>query len=140
MGNRRSSRWRGHRRKRTVEECDVIDISSWTGQHHAWRMEIRSEMWDWLDEKGHAIIPDVVLGLGMEEKIEVDVAITAGNWLCDYRYWFVCPLCSTRCKKMYRPPETEKYYCRKCQNLTYASTQGTKPTMFDERLLKCLGL
>lgn len=139
MGNRRSTRWKGYRRKLTVEECDVIDIGSWTGQHHAWRTEIRSEMWDRLDEKGQALIPDVVLGQGFDEKIEVDIAVTAGNWLCDYRYWFSCPLCSTRCKKMYRPPGTEKYYCRKCQNLTYASTRAaTKPSKFQEMFLECL--
>ena len=36
---------------------------------------------------------------------------------------FLCPGCSRRCEKLYRPPNGQGFACRFCHSLTYASAQ-----------------
>jgi len=37
------------------------------------------------------------------------------------RYWFVCPSCDKRVRKLYNPPSSKYFFCRICHNLTYTS-------------------
>jgi hypothetical protein len=39
------------------------------------------------------------------------------------RWWFSCPQCAKRCKKLYLPPGQWEVGCRLCHRLTYRSTQ-----------------
>lgn len=45
------------------------------------------------------------------------------------RPWFICPLvvrevpCGRRCTKLYLPPGARYFGCRRCHDLTYASSQ-----------------
>lgn len=123
MGNKQSTRWKNHLKKQTVENFTVIDISSWSKQKYTWQQEIRAEIWGQCGQNSRAIIPDVCLGYGMDERIEIDIEATSGNWLCDFRYWFLCPTCARRSKKLYRPSGETLFGCRQCYNLTYTSCQ-----------------
>jgi len=38
-----------------------------------------------------------------------------------FRYWFICPACGKRVRKLYAPPNLGYFFCRTCQNLTYTS-------------------
>lgn len=38
-----------------------------------------------------------------------------------FRYWFICPACGRRVRKLYAPPNFGYFFCRTCQNLTYTS-------------------
>jgi len=38
-----------------------------------------------------------------------------------FRYWFSCPSCGKRARKLYAPPNLGYFFCRTCQNLTYTS-------------------
>ena len=37
------------------------------------------------------------------------------------RWWFTCPLCRRRAQKLYHPPGGDRFGCRDCHKLTYAS-------------------
>lgn len=39
------------------------------------------------------------------------------------RRWLACPNCSRRMFKLYRPPNSQVFACRKCHDLTYRSVQ-----------------
>jgi len=55
----------------------------------------------------------------------VRTACHYGGW----RYWLVCPGCQRRCGALYNQSDPEWYVCRKCHDLTYASSQDArKPT------------
>ena len=38
-----------------------------------------------------------------------------------FRYWFSCPSCGKRVRKLYSAPGSGYFLCRTCQNLTYSS-------------------
>ena len=37
------------------------------------------------------------------------------------RWWFTCPLCRWRSQKLYHPPGRDRFGCRRCYDLSYAS-------------------
>src|SRR5660397_195223 len=39
------------------------------------------------------------------------------------RVWFCCPLCGSRVRKLYLPPQGSNFGCRSCHSLSYASRQ-----------------
>jgi hypothetical protein len=44
------------------------------------------------------------------------------------RWWFLCPKCSRRVSRLYKPSQAYCFFCRHCHDLTYESAQlsGTK--------------
>jgi hypothetical protein len=59
----------------------------------------------------------------------IPVVRTRGNF-GGHRYWFRCPgildgrlICRRRVTALYRPPGAERFACRQCHGLTYASVQ-----------------
>ena len=56
----------------------------------------------------------------------LSLGITMGITPCrngGQRSCFRCPLCSQRIFKLYRPPSSRLFACRKCHNLTYNSVR-----------------
>ena len=51
------------------------------------------------------------------------------------RWWFACPGCKKRCKKLYMPPGKCEFGCRLCHNLTYISSQ-TAHTLSGDRAVQ----
>jgi hypothetical protein len=39
------------------------------------------------------------------------------------KYYLSCPNCGKRVEKIHRPPDKTYFWCRKCHNLTYRSSQ-----------------
>jgi hypothetical protein len=52
------------------------------------------------------------------------------------RWWFLCPKCSRRVSRLYKPSSSYCFFCRHCHNLTYESTQlsGTQAAKLDKAL------
>jgi hypothetical protein len=50
----------------------------------------------------------------------IDVASTVGNF-GGHVYWFVCPGCKRRVKKIYLSSENNVFLCRNCLGLAYRS-------------------
>jgi hypothetical protein len=50
------------------------------------------------------------------------------------RWWFSCPQCAKRCKKLYLPPGQWEIACRSCHNLTYRSTQTAHTLSGDQQV------
>jgi len=40
------------------------------------------------------------------------------------RYWFICPKCGVRVRKLYKHTDTLNFYCRTCCDLTYQSQKS----------------
>ena len=57
------------------------------------------------------------------------------------RWWFLCPKCNRRVSTLHKPCETYGFFCRRCHNLTYESSQssGTKKERFFQTKARSLG-
>jgi len=51
------------------------------------------------------------------------------------RWWFSCPQCGRRCGTLYLPPGAQRFACRRCHNLTYASCQDERKRGYLDRLI-----
>ncbi len=96
---------KGHVSKKLVENCRALDITKAYLEVMAkapipncdpWRLEIQI---------GNALC-------------YADVTKTKCNF-GGYRYWFLCPICRKRAKKLYF--NADYFLCRKCLNLSYSS-------------------
>jgi len=103
MGGKGSTRWKMHRKKDTVEQCEMITIAE---------CEIKQGCDDVSKEGKIAKLPD-----GNE------VLLISEDQLFGFRWWIKCPSCNRRVKKLYRPPANTIIACRHCHNLTYHSSQ-----------------
>jgi hypothetical protein len=52
------------------------------------------------------------------------------------RWWFVCPLCERRAQKLFLPPDAERFGCRQCHKLSYASRSEKPFDRYIERARK----
>lgn len=53
-------------------------------------------------------------------------------------WWFVCPKCCKRVKKLYMPENNEPIKCRRCHNLTYINQQTHDARLDDKNLEKTM--
>jgi hypothetical protein len=148
MGGFGSTRWDGHTKAATVEECRSLDVNHWAraGVLKAGVWHMGSWVW-WRDAERK----QQTASLGYE----VNTLDPASPWLrlrytltrtqehLDYlirlqttrprfggiRWWFTCPLvvnsvpCDRRVAKVYLPLGGRYYGCRHCHGLTYTSCQ-----------------
>lgn len=98
----KSMKYNNSGKKYLVENCSRVDIKQFlTGYKKKLRALILSS--------------DIEL---MGCKIGITFTKT-GNGGC--RYWFVCPLCSSRVGVLFQHPLNQAIGCRKCLNLEYRS-------------------
>src|SRR5215510_10451383 len=145
MGSLGSTRWLGHRKKRTVEACLSLDISQLLSRLQVSAASHSSGTLKWVHPH-----TDEPLG---SCAYEVDTTNREHAWLClrfEYRrpgnppvpvlvrvtltataqffgglrWWGICPLgCGRRIRKVYLPPTEQSFGCRRCHNLTYRTCQ-----------------
>lgn len=67
-----------------------------------------------------------------EQKREFDYNVSIVSTPCNFkgkRFWFICPLvkdnspCGRKVSKLYMPPGSLYFGCRKCHDLTYSASQ-----------------
>lgn len=128
-------------KKTTVEECKSIDIRKF-------------KRWGSLHD-GHSGEVDLQNGFGLKSSIgysvesdsirliynhssdsvskECDYRVQVDYTPCNYgnsRPWFLCPVCSGRCAKLYLAPGSDSFLCRNCHGLTYHSRQERLSSIF----------
>ena len=149
MGGFGSSRWRGHIRKVTVEECLVLDVAELAqggiiGRHGNSASTLE---WEWpstgerVVSVGCAVEPAVdgraIFRLrysvgrgGSRQDVDLPVLLqTTRPQFGGVCWWFTCPLesddqpCNRRIRKLYLPPGSDYFGYRICHALTYQSSQ-----------------
>jgi hypothetical protein len=132
MGGYNSSRWHHYTRKLTVEECEKLRVNDF----HKLLLEKRCEagtpvycgesypvVYAWL--KYRLVLERIVPDQAVKREPPLGQAFQVARTAChygDWRYWLVCPGCQRRCGALYNRSDPEWYACRKCHDLTYASS------------------
>jgi hypothetical protein len=65
----------------------------------------------------------------------VDLQTTRPH-LGGFRWWFLCPLCQGRAQKLFLPPDADRFGCRQCHKLSYASRSEKPFDRYIERARK----
>jgi hypothetical protein len=76
----------------------------------------------------------VVIDLGDRAAVQVARLETTEPHFGGVRWWFSCPQCGKRCKKLYLPPGQWEIGCRLCHNLTYRSAQTAHTMSGDQQV------
>jgi hypothetical protein len=142
MGGIFSTRWDGHRKATTVEECRVLDLGLLARDGAFWPGCSGTARWSRGQEEissiGFLVLPApqgllLVLNyrLGQPgESVEVPIRLeTTPLHFGGVRWWGRCPLvvsnvpCTRRVCNLYLPPGGRYFGCRKCHRLSYRSVQ-----------------
>ena len=150
MGGFGSGRWDNYAKKRTVEDCWILDLDEvplgdtanplTCGvlqviriNGHEFPLPIR---YDFVEEEGPYL--DITYPRGTRYAQEqVKERLTLLSTRPNYggaRWYFSCPFttegerCGERVKKLYLPPEERHFGCRECHDLTYESTRRITST------------
>lgn len=130
MGGYGSTRWRIHQRKYTVEECLTLNMTIFI-YAHGWR----TLQWERAGSRINFCVSHNDSGYISSVQLEyifdklnvydyvVHVVQTQTSWGA-IRNWFLCPECSSKTGKLYKPPDAGKFACRSCHNLGYESQLG----------------
>ena len=160
MGGYGSTRWAWHIKATTVEESRSLDCVSFRrkGFFRAHSYQTGTVTWkDYLDREiaslGFSVSTGIVDGFmelnyvlsglngGENQKFRYKVPLqTTQPNFGGLRWWFTCPLCNRRVRKIYRPPLAEKYLCRHCHRLTYRSSQESDQRVSNMRRLGPMGI
>lgn len=134
MGGQGSGNWIRLGTKTIVKKCLSIDIMEFTGSMHrcisgefqwvnAFGMDVSSVGYSFLPETDTA--PMLILSYSKLDKIHDEVIELEKSILCSggFRWWFTCPLCRTRTRIIYLPPNGQLFACRDCHKLAYGKSQ-----------------
>ena len=129
MGGSGSTRWDGHRKRRSVENCQCMSIRDlkeagilWSSKPE-WRWEgILPEPEEWRDctIPGCEDCRPMVYVPFWDEYAHVEAWHPRFGGIS---WWFRCSKCDCRCLKLYRPYGQRWFYCRRCWELAYESSQ-----------------
>lgn len=147
MGGYGSTRWRGYRRKTTVEECFVLSIGDLLRRWRSTDGELAEIRWITRPQRktvGYASSafvdrypPFLWFYFGHSpggESVTFEQRMELESTICNphggERWWFHCPLedCDRRrCGKLYLQPGYSRFACRECRGLTYRSCRTAGP-------------
>jgi len=128
MGDYGSGRWRNHQTKTRVEDCHVLDAARWQreGILEEGCLSERAPLFGvaYHVDATDMSCPHVHLVYMIErQRFEYPVDLqTTRPHLGGLRWWFVCPLCQGRAQKLFLPPDADRFGCRTCHKLSYASS------------------
>lgn len=148
MGGYGSTRWGWHREKYTVENCKSLDIADLTakGTLEPGTLSKRGTgsgviRWYWsdngeesasilfsIDTSSHAPHINLTYKVTSGESQEhihqrVPISYTPVHF-GGKRAWLHCPACNRRVRALHCPPNSVRFRCRQCYDLTYASVQS----------------
>ena len=151
MGGAGSGRWGWHDKKTTVEECLVLSASKLArdgiiaqSPGSGWLWWTNTSTGERTASAGYSREIDgdvVVLRLcyrvtgwsGDKHDVEEPIPLrTRPSAIGGMRWWFTCPLvvrgrpCGRRVGKLYLPPGSRYFGCRRCYDLTYTSCQESQ--------------
>lgn len=155
MGGSGSTRWNGHEKRTTVEECLVLSISDFTRQGIIepgvkrrgilrWYSPLSGEVESSLTFEVNTLDMNSPLvwlfyELASQGKM-VNNRIGLETTPCHFggeRWWMQCPApgATNGCEgrrfgKLYLPPGAESFSCRECHDLSYRSCQPQAVSVF----------
>lgn len=111
-------------KKLTIEECEQIGISTIVGKQKEVLFKLRP-VWD--RKEFYAVLNDrleclTLFSVRKPNPLELHFTSSSPHF-GGQRYWFLCPRCSKRVGKLYRPKMADEFECRHCHRLTYISSQ-----------------
>ncbi len=145
MGGFGSGRWNQHTKKRTVEDCWILDLDDILLDNpdtdlpcgvlqviringHEFPLPIR---YDFVEEDGPYL--DITYPRGTrnaQEQVKERLTLLSTRPKFGGARWYLsCPFttegecCGNRVLKLYLPPEERRFGCRECHELTYESSQ-----------------
>ncbi len=137
MGSLGSSRWHGHSKATTVEECTKLgigDVILETGHRGTltWTRGERkiASIGYGIESRGSGL--SLVLRYRWGDREDIDLPIRLESSPMRFggeRWWMRCPLarrevpCGRRVAKVYLAPFSKYFGCRTCHRLTYRSVQ-----------------
>ena len=146
MGGFGSSRWGGHLRKPTVEECLHLRVRDLASVPEA---AVATVTWGTGRPLG-----DGVASLGVSRTASAVSLVYAATHPSDRtehvservrlehhrrrRYFFRCPGCGRRSALLYKPPHAVRFRCRACHGLGYRSRLEPSPRVRLARRLRAL--
>jgi len=139
-----NNRWYMYTARQTVDHALFIDAQHLRGYYQTnedfdnqvssgraigWQVNGRSTgsamvFVNWID--GH---PRLELRYTVSGKHDIKQVIqteTTQPYYGGVRYWFTCPQCKRRCRKLHLPGGALRFYCRQCHDLTYESCQSQR--------------
>ena len=142
MGGSGSTRWRGHRAKRRVEDALVLDARSLVREAAITQSDTAGSL-RWLESTTGTVIAEGVFWLETEgnerclclryapggrigepkEFVTRVSLVTSKQHFGGVRYWLICPICEDKAHKLYLTTENTFFRCRRCSELTYKSCQ-----------------
>lgn len=151
MGGSGSGRWNDHHKALAVEDCLVLDAATfhtnWQVRQPAtsgtliWHVRQSQSSASYTLTRGtsEATLRLVYLCNSLRNET-IRLLPTRPNY-GGLRWWFLCPACGNRVRRVLLPPSGSCFRCRRCHRLTYRSCQESH-TAFGElrRLLRfCRG-
>src|SRR5690348_10531061 len=140
MGGHGSGRWRDYQKHLTVEECIFLDMKTFCQSCKLDGGTSRGTM-DWKAPSGETLasasfvlrceeglawhqLDYFVIQEGPAAPVRdmIQLAATPANYRGP-RWWFHCPVCSHRARKLYLPAGANHFGCRACHGLTYRCCQ-----------------
>src|SRR5680860_1480755 len=119
--------------KERVENCAVLDVLELAREGHLVEGSRGEKWWSGPGMGSTALFwhveddclrPDALLNGDMINKHHGPVELTRTRTSFGAeRVWFCCPLCGSRVRKLYLPPQGSSFGCRSCHSLSYASRQ-----------------
>lgn len=161
MGGPGSTRWQGHEKKTTVEECLNLPIRFFTSRDLIQEGTQKRGLFKWKDPRSGERVASVTYEVDYQNRNPVLWLFFAcrleGNEVKGYerielestsphyggnRWWMLCPSprdeveCNgNRCGKLYLPPGAVFFACRECHDLTYESCQENPSSDFTNDIL-----
>lgn len=120
MGGIGSTRWGWHTKRLTVESCFFLQVKPGgqvlgTAPVGTWRIDqVR------LAGSLFLMLRDEQDGCRVRDQIEVSIWTPRFG---GHSLFLLCPKCRKKFRKLFSPPRTASYRCRRCWNLAYESSQ-----------------
>jgi len=160
MGGLGSTRWGWHKRAITVEECRSLDCTDFRRKGFLGSGILQFGNVSWFDnfDRMVANLGFTIATKDMSGFMELNYILNSMNGGADesfryriglqttrpnfggLRWWFTCPSCNRRVRKIYRPPMADRYLCRDCHQLSYKSSQESDQRVSDMRRLGTSGI
>jgi hypothetical protein len=136
MGGYGSTRWGNHSKRRTVESSLALDVGRWVHDGIIGPAVWRAGSWVWTyTDGGKARISyeantagpswwvRLTYTIGGTQSLDYKVTLCQTRQRLGMRWWFRCPQCNRRARKLYLPSRATRFLCRGCHDLAYRSSQ-----------------
>jgi len=152
MGGYGSSRWKDHDKAIMVEDCLALDTTSFRKNWRVNQPDTRGTL-SWQDgnrqtqssasyslTRGAGQATLKLLYFSTPPRTEMINLVPTRPYYGGKRWWFICPACGGRARKLFLPPGGSSFRCRPCYGLTYRSSVERKTTWETIRRLRRMGL